>query len=109
MTEEGYGNYVEDRLNEEYGEENVERNVYLPQTYRYVDFLVDTGIMTLAIELEHSSEKVVKEGYGQVQMYAKHNRKWAPAIIYPPDGENEEELQMVGQDVVLIPIPHKHR
>lgn len=108
MTETAYGDYVEERLVEEHGAENVERSVYLPQTYRYVDFLVDCGTHTLAIELEHSSDKVVKEGYGQAQMYAKHNRKWAPAIVYPPDGENEEELEMVGQDVVLIPIPHKH-
>lgn len=108
MTEKSYGNFVERKLKEEYGEENVEREVYLAETYRYMDFLVDTGMMSLAIELEHSSEKVVKEGYGQAKLYAKHNWRWSPVIIYPPDGENQEELQIIGQDVTLIPLPHEH-
>lgn len=108
MTEYNYGNYVTELLCETYGPENVRRNVYLSKTVRYVDFLVDTGIVTLAIELEHSSDKVVQEGYGQANLYAKHNPTWIPVIIYPDDGENAEELEMIGQDVALVTVPHKH-
>lgn len=108
MTETSYGDYVESLLVEEYGAENVERNVFLPRTYRYVDFLVETGFVTLAIELEHSTDKVVYEGYAQAELYAKHSRSWVPVIVYPPDGENEEELSMIGEDVALVPIEHKH-
>lgn len=108
MSEYNYGNYVERKLNEEHGAENVDREVYLAETGRYVDFLIDCGTHTLAVELEHSSDKVLYHGYGQALFYAKHNRRWAPAIIYPPDGENEEELSKVAEDVVLIPMQHKH-
>lgn len=108
MSEYEYGDYVERLLKEEYGAENVERQVYLPETGRFVDFLIDCGLHTLAVELEHSSERVVYHGYGQALFYAKHNRRWAPAVIYPPDGENEAELSKVAEDVVLIPIQHKH-
>lgn len=106
MTEKGYQGYIKKLLEEQY--DSVEQNVYLPQTRRYVDFIVEAGVVTLAIEVEHSSEAVVAEGYGQSQFYAKHHSKWVPVIIYPPDGENQEELAMVAQDVALVPIEHKH-
>lgn len=107
-SETDYGDYVERQLIDVYGEENVEREVYLGETYRFADFVVDAGYVSLAIELEHSTDKVVAEGFGQALLYAKHDPAWVPVVIYPPDGENDAELALVGEDVALVPMEHIH-
>lgn len=108
MSEYNYKDYIERLLVDEYGESNVEREVYLGETYRFVDFLVNAGMVRLAIEVEHSSDKAVEEGVAQSQLYARHNRAWLPVIVYPPDGENERELEMISSYAALVPITHKH-
>ncbi len=109
MSEKDYQEYIEGMIRNTYESYQIEQSVYLTQTRRYVDFLIDVGFVTLAVEVEHSSDSVVEEGLSQALLYAAHRRDWLPVIIYPPDGENEAELQLIGQKVGLIPVEHKHR
>lgn len=99
-----YQDKLEPYLHETYGEENVERDVFLDQTYRYVDFLVEVGDVYLAIEVENSTDHVVYEGHGQAELYAQHSDQYLPVIYYPHDGENEAELNMIGTQVGLVPF-----
>jgi hypothetical protein len=77
-----YIDEVEDRLYELYGENNVEREVYLEETYRFADFKVDVGDVFLLIEVENDSEDVVTRGYAQAQLYAHHGDRYVPVIYY---------------------------
>lgn len=108
MTERSYHNYIQEILEEQYGEDNVEHEVYLAETYRFVDFVVDTGIVTLAIEVEHSTDKAIREGMMSL-LYASHERDWVPVIIHPPDGENKEEIEMMQSFAAYVPVEHRHQ
>lgn len=99
-----YIDQVEDRLHDQYGEANVEREVYLPETYRFADFRVECGDVYLLIEVENDTDDVVERGYAQAQMYAHHGDRYLPVIYYKPDEENGPELEIVGRDVALVPF-----
>lgn len=98
-----YIDQVEQRLVSQHGAENVEREVYLEETYRFADFRVDVGDVSLVIEVENDSDDVVERGLSQALLYAHHSDRYLPVIYYRPDGENEPELSMVGREVALVP------
>lgn len=102
-----YQDYLERLLAHYYGAENVVQNCYLSHTRRYVDFLVRTPLLTFAIEVESSSDKVCSEGPTQAHLYARHYPQWTPVVIYPPDGENQEELALLSQVMPIIPVPYR--
>lgn len=102
-----YQDYLERLLSHYYGAEYVINNVYLSKTRRYVDLLVRTPFITLAIEVESSSDKVCREGPTQAHLYANHYPQWTPVVIYPPDGENHEELALLSQTMPIIPVPYR--
>lgn len=99
-----YVDQVATHLALEYGDEHVEREVHLDETDRFVDFVVDCGDVSLAIEVENGSGDVVDRGYGQALLYAKHQPHWVPVIYYNPDGDNEAELSYIGESVALVPF-----
>lgn len=102
-----YHAYLYDILADTYGEDNVVNEVYLSKTGRWADFIVRCGLVTLAIEVETSSDRVVKEGLNQAQLYARHYPTWVPVVIYPPDGDNDEEIELLSEVLPLIRIPYR--
>lgn len=105
--ERTYHNYLHGILDDIYGSENVVNEVYLSKTGRWADFIVRCGLVTLAIEVETSSDRVCREGPTQAHLYARHYPMWVPVVIYPPDGDNSDEMAMLGEVMPIVPVPYQ--
>lgn len=91
-------------LAEEYGAENVAHEVYLPDAWRYIDFVVQTPLGTFAIEAERSAENMI-EGAGQSIMYAGSQNGYMPLVLVPHGHTEEPEVQWVRQRVPVCEAP----
>lgn len=99
-TETEYMDWLEGVLCDEYGDENVQRNPRL-ETDRIPDFLIDTWLCTLAVEVEDREEDMI-DGSGQASMYAAHDTEYVPVVVGPPDGTATEELDLLHGDVGVV-------
>lgn len=102
LPEDEYADLVQEMLNAEYGEENVERNVYISETRRYADFVVRAWPVDLAIEVENDFDAVFK-GVSQALVYADQADDMAPVIIRPPleDESNALENHILSSHVTI--------
>lgn len=98
--EKTFGDRVEEHLVEHYGADNVEREKYLPEPYRFVDFWVSGPVVDLAIEVENDFESLMT-GIGQAQLYAAH-RDAVPVVIVPEDHIDHPEMEMVKEQVQVM-------
>lgn len=104
MTHEYESEFAEkvgEYLIESYGEENVEQNKFLSESYRFVDFWVDGPVVTLAIEVENDFDAVI-EGVGQALMYAGHDDGVVPVVIIPEDHVEHPEVDYLRETVRII-------
>lgn len=92
---------LEPVLETEYGAENVTREPRFAETYREPDFLIETHLCTLAVEVENRSEDVIG-GLGQAVLYASHDTEYVPVVVHPPDDENPEELGLLHGQVGVV-------
>lgn len=92
LPEDEYSDLVEEMLIAEYGEKNVERQVYINEVRRYADFVVRAWPVDLAIEVENDFEAVFK-GVSQALVYANQANDMAPVIIRPPLKDKSDKLE----------------
>lgn len=86
----------------EYGEDAVRTDVYLKETGRWVDVLVETPLVTLALEVENDWESVIM-GIGQANLYAAHVEEGAvPVVAVPPGHVEEPEVSLLRRRGVII-------
>lgn len=103
-SERTYHDRVYEYLVDHYGADNVETNVYLAETYRFVDIWVHGPVVDYAIEVENDFESAF-EGVGQAALYASHefdNPNVVPVVIVPPDHVAEPEVSMLRDSGVHI-------
>lgn len=100
--ERPYHERLVEHLVTEYGEEHVETDVYLEETGRFCDVLVETPLVTLALEVENDWEAVIK-GIGQATLYAAHYPEGAvPVVVTPPGHVEEPEVSLLRRNGVLV-------
>lgn len=103
-TDEELVDEVESFLQEYYGEDHVDRQYYLEETYRFVDLVAWTPMGTLVIETEdHGSEMF--EGAGQAMFYAAHFDNGIPILVVPEDQMERPEVDYVRRFMTVVPWP----
>lgn len=102
ISEPEYMDLLEPKLKEWYGEENVEREEYMPDG-RIADFLVETPLVSLAIEVENDEEDAIA-GTMQAVLYADHEKEWAPVVILPELEEDRPEINTMADQVAFVVI-----
>jgi hypothetical protein len=106
VLESTYADYLEVLFQDKFGSENVEREVYTPAG-RYCDFVIYSKLLTLAVEVENTSEDVIDNGVAQALLYAEELDA-APVCVYPPDtDDNAEELAQLSSHVNIVAIPYE--
>lgn len=104
IYEDEFHRRAEKWLIEEYGAENVEHEVYLPNAWRYIDFVVQTPLATFAIEAERTADKVI-EGAGQSILYAGAKNGYTPLILVPDGHTEEPEVSWIRKRVPVCEAP----
>lgn len=104
VLESDYADYLQVVFNDKFGEDNVEREVYT-DSGRYCDFLIRGNLFDYAVEVENTSEDVVTNGVAQSLLYSQELDAM-PVVVYPPDNQNEKELEMLSSFVSIISIPY---
>lgn len=102
-SEDTFADHVEELLIQYYGEENVDRNHYLEETYRFADFWVDTGLVILAIEVENDFDSVLK-GISQAYLYAAHDKRALPLVVVPKDHVENPEIEMLREKAPILEL-----
>lgn len=103
VPEDEFQSRAKQHLVEWFGEENVEREVFLPDSYRFADFIVQGDMTTWAIEAENDAASVVA-GVGQAFLYAAHFDMASPAVVVPADHTEEPEISMLRRYIPVIEI-----
>lgn len=103
VAENTFHGTVGEALRDIYGHENVEREKYLTDTGRWVDFWVEGELVNFAIEVENDFEACFK-GAGQAIVYAAHKPKTIPLIITPAHHVDQPEARMLSQTVPIIEV-----
>lgn len=88
-------------LEAEYGPEAVDSQVYLPESTRYCDIVVDLPVATLCIEVESRFSAAIK-GVGQALLYAAHYRDGVPVVVLPADHTESPEMEMLQGGAAVI-------
>lgn len=88
MNEEDYHDLVRTWLYKNF--ENIYHEFYLPDSGRFVDFLVSTPFGGYVIEVEDTFEDVF-DGIGQVTYYAAETG-YEPVVVLPADDIDEPEF-----------------
>lgn len=99
--EKDFHTEVHKTLGYEYGVENIEHEVYL-ESERFVDFVVDTGVFKVAIEVETDVNNIA-QAIGQAILYSSHREDWMGAVIYPAS-TTSDELKYVTSAVGFYPV-----
>lgn len=106
-SEKSFSDKVEHILNEQFGEENVEEQYYLEESYRFADFWVDTGFIILAIEVENDFEAAFK-GISQAYLYAAHDPRAVPVVVVPEGHIEEPEVTMLRGLCTIVEIEYEN-
>lgn len=96
--------YVEPLLFDQFGEENVEHEKWLPITTAFADFWVDTGLVILAIEVEND-RRSIRSGVAQAQEYALNDSRAVPVVITPEDHLMQDQVEALRSICPIIEIP----
>lgn len=96
---------VEQRLKDEYGMVNVEREKYLPDSRRFIDFHVYAWPFNLCIEVEDDMSGMIKS-VGQCYLYAQHFPNGVPMLIAPSTAVEQPELRMLRQTLPVAILDH---
>jgi hypothetical protein len=102
IPESEYMDLLEPKLKEWYGENSVDREVHMPDG-RIADFLVETPLVNLAIEVENNEEDAIT-GTMQAVMYADHEKERAPVVILPELEEDRPEIQTMADQAAFVVI-----
>lgn len=103
ISEDEYADKLESHFIEKYGADNVRREHYI-DIDRYVDFLVDNGIVTLAIEVENDEGDAL-HGAMQSVMYAAEEDHWCPVVVLPHIDTNKPEIKRMADQVAYVALP----
>lgn len=104
MSEKDFADEVEEELNTIFGEENVERQKYLEESGRFVDFWAEGMLVDFAIEVEDSFESIFN-GVSQATLYAEHGENVTPVVILPEEAEVQEpEREMLSHNVSILQL-----
>lgn len=98
-----FQDYVEELLIDQYGEDNVYREKYYPETGRFVDFYVETAVVNLALEVENDAEAIMK-GAGQAVLYANHDSNTVGAVVVPKGHIDQPETNLLRQDIPIVEL-----
>lgn len=102
ISEADYMDLLEPKLKEWYGEDNVQRTVRMPND-RIADFIVETPLVGLAIEVENDEEDAI-HGTMQAVMYADTEKEWCPVVIIPELSEDRPEIDTMADQVAIVVI-----
>lgn len=102
ISEHDFQDLVYEWLIDHYQPENVYREPTL-RTGRRPDFLVYTPLAIWAIEVENQSEDVTG-GIGQAILYAGHQFEYTPAIVFPTDSRDREEIEILRTNMRVIEL-----
>lgn len=83
-----------------YGEENVHRQQYFSETGREADIVVETGLVTLMVEI--GADSTINDEVGQALLYSRHDSQYTdfdapflPLVVMPNDHPQHPEAEMV--------------
>lgn len=99
-NERKFGDRIEEELNTRFGRTNVRREVYLQDTRRYADFLVEGELQDYAIEVENDWEACLK-GVGQAILYANHFDNCKPVVVVPKGHVEYPEVTKLREDILV--------
>jgi len=95
ITEDAFAaDVVGPLLREEFGADAVERERYLETTGSFADYWVDTGLVTLAIEVENDAD-AIRDGVAQALTYAQHDVRALPVVITPTGAVDRDEVALL--------------
>lgn len=96
-TEKSFEDIVEQWFIDEYGEENVHRQVYQPGPRWFVDLVVVFPFATLFIEIESRASEI-RPGVAQALGYAASDtRRGLPMVILPMDHLYDPKVERISQ------------
>lgn len=94
---------VEEELESFFGEENVRREVYLPETWRFADFVVQTEFFGFVVEVENDWDSVFK-GIGQATLYASHYPNCFPVVVLPEGHTESPEVEYFRRHIPIVEV-----
>jgi hypothetical protein len=103
VAESEYADFLEELFVDTFGAENVSREIHHSDTDRVCDFLIETKLGRRAVEVENTSGDVVSNGAAQALLYSRLFDA-TPVVVYPPDGENDLELELLSSFIEIVPI-----
>lgn len=101
--ESEFADRVLEHLREQFGADVVTEQVYLEESDRFVDVVVDVGIVTLCIEIESEFDRAIT-GVGQAILYAAHYVDGVPVVVVPPDHLEDPEAVYLSRQVPIVPL-----
>lgn len=90
-------------LEDEYGNENIEENKYLPDPYRFCDIWVEGPVVDYAIEVENDFDAAIT-GVGQALIYAAEEVNAVPIVVLPTDHVEEPEISSLRRAVPVVEL-----
>jgi len=107
MPEDEFQDILEEFWISEVGEKNVEREVFQPDPYWYVDFIVKRPEVIWFIEVENDLNSV-RKGVGQGLGYSSDNQFGEPMVIVPYFDTDKTDLQKIRQSQSIISREFDH-
>lgn len=107
IPEDEFHRYVGEWFRHHYGQENVSHEVYLDATGRYADFIINSPIGTLCVEVENDFESVMN-GTGQAVLYGTHYPNTISVVVVPAEHTESPEYDYLRwrTNVVVIELPY---
>jgi hypothetical protein len=99
ISESDFADHVERYLQYQYGEEYVEREYVFEDNLR-VDFLVQTPLCRLAIELENDAASI-RDGLGQAVDYHRKAPDLRPVILVPKGHVSDTRVEAYSPYVLI--------
>lgn len=102
-NERTFEDEVEILLNEVYGEDNVFRQYYYDESYRFADFYVRGPLFDMALELENDWEACIK-GVGQALLYSGHKKNCIPVVVVPEGHVEQPEVDILREYLPIVEV-----
>lgn len=101
LSERAFTDVVEAWFRAEYGDSQVEREVYQPGPYWFVDLVVDTGPVNLFVEVENDAASI-RDGVGQALGYAASQPHSVPLLVVPMGHVEMPDVQRLRASQALV-------
>jgi len=113
VSEDAFYPSVRAWLRDEFSPERIEHDVYMENSERFPDFIVELSHEVIAIEVDVTTDRAIK-GAGQAHLYTgeldaiNYGPTVRPAIAVPKGVVDEPELTYLRSTIPVYPIPHPY-